>query len=116
MDRRGSDREFLPDEPDKNWGWVTGEEFGYTNWHEGQPDNHQMLQSHLHYWDVGSGLMIETIQPQWDDANAFYNYAAFIVEYSSVPVPEPNSILLGLAGLIAIACLWLLCKRPAGLR
>lgn len=36
------------------WCWVSGEPFGYKNWHGNEPDNHMGVQHHALYW-VGRG-------------------------------------------------------------
>lgn len=92
----------LQDNPralDTGWKWVTGEEFSYTNWHPGQPDDQLGDQDRLHYWDSGDGLTMQTIKPQWDDQQRWiFTNRAFIVEYDVIPVPEPSALWLGLAG------------------
>ena len=46
------------------WEWVTGEEFTYTNWNDGGPDNSGGNQ---HYLDLGWGNRPDG---KWDDTNA----------------------------------------------
>ena len=71
-------------EPDVGWQWVTGEDWNYTNWAPGQPDD---------AWG-GQDALVFTDQPgKWDDFDDWP--VSFIVE-----TPEPATLLLfGVGGL-----------------
>jgi len=55
----------------ENWKWVTGEDFSYTNWNKGQPDNYQKKENKLHLFgsfkwnDAGDNWKIGYIC-EWD--------------------------------------------------
>jgi len=73
-------------EPADCWAWVTGEQWDYTNWQPGEPNNGVGgTQHYLHYWP-DSGI--------WDDMENRDVMDSFVIEYA---VPEPGT--LGLLGI-----------------
>lgn len=78
-------------EPASCWAWVTDEEWDYTNWVIGEPNNGRGgTQHYLHYWQTPG---------MWDDMDNRDTMSGFVIEYS---IPEPGTLgLLGL-GLLAI--------------
>jgi hypothetical protein len=73
-------------EPDTGWQWVTGEEWKYTNWGIGQPDDAWGGQDYLSFWENNT----------WDD-----NYLNSLNFPSIVEIPEPATLLLlGLGGFV----------------
>jgi len=78
-------------EPENCWAWVMGEEWDFTNWEVGEPNNGVGgTQHYLHYWSTPG---------MWDDMENRAVMSGFVVEYS---VPEPGTLgLLGL-GLLAL--------------
>jgi len=75
-------------EPDTGWQWVTGEEWNYTNWATGQPDDAHGGQDYLTFY----------YDKTWDD-----NYVNIRPYPSIVEIPEPATVLLlGLGGLVVL--------------
>jgi hypothetical protein len=106
-------------EPAGNWVWVTGEEWSYTNWALGQPDDERFVadENRLQFdWWAG-GTAQYPANGYWNDLSSLLlsgsvesNLAGnptggYIVEYDRNPnaaVPIPSTMLLfgsGLAGL-----------------
>jgi hypothetical protein len=79
------------DEPAGNWAWVTGEEWSYTNWRSGEPNDKYSYEDYLQFYGGAGGT--------WND---FLNDAVrdYVVEY---PVPEPSTALLFAIGLTGLA-------------
>jgi hypothetical protein len=79
--------------PNDGWQWVTGEDWNYTNWNGGEPNDYYGPNSEQSLGIYANGL--------WNDEGALSLVSGFVVE--SQPVPEPASMaVLGL-GLAAIA-------------
>lgn len=72
-------------EPAGNWQWVTGEAFGYTNWHpSGEPSNANNNENQLQLLNNGYWNDLGTSEP---GGSPLYDLP-YIVEFS---VPEPAS-------------------------
>ena len=61
-----------------NWTWASGEDFAYTNWHSGQPDNYQGglgAEDFLQFWG-------NAISPTWNDApsNILHPVKSYVLE------------------------------------
>jgi hypothetical protein len=73
-------------EPDTGWQWVTGEEWNYTNWGSGQPDDAWGGQDYLTFWYDNT----------WCDD--FIRRSPSIVEVPAV-IPAPGALMLGGIGV-----------------
>ncbi|MCI0362756.1 MAG: hypothetical protein L0Y44_12670 [Phycisphaerales bacterium] len=82
------------DAPDEGWSWVTGEEWSFTNWGKGEPNDAFKPESHLAMYVPGAEL-----GKGWGDypgaAFSWFGISGFLVEYD---VPAPSALaLVGMA-------------------
>ncbi|MCR5781174.1 MAG: leucine-rich repeat protein [Clostridia bacterium] len=68
------------EEQDGTWKWVTGEEFAYTDWNDGQPDNCDTGEDRLMAYSTKANI-------KWNDVSATYTLSSFIME-TSQPMPD----------------------------
>jgi hypothetical protein len=97
-------------EPGGGWSWVNGEGaipdtaslIPYANWAPGEPNDHNGGEMFLMIYGGASfnGL--------WNDAAVVPNIAGYVIEYDNVEsdnvVPEPATLILVGAGVLAVAC------------
>ena len=69
--------------PDRDWAWVSGEPWGYTNWSPDEPSNDG---AYVNFLDKSQGVMAST----WNDEGKVGLVFAYIVEY----VNNPHGILV----------------------
>lgn len=95
-DREGGDlwlggfQEEGTDEPSADWEWVTGENWSYTNWGAGQPDNSNE-QDCLQMWGGGD-------PGDWDDTQCDESQYS-VCEWDTQPKPVPALPFWALGGL-----------------
>lgn len=66
-------------ESEGDWKWVTGEEWSYTNWNDGQPDNAGGKENYLHVYTENSRFA------KWNDLpNTYSTGVSFICEYDAI--------------------------------
>jgi hypothetical protein len=84
-----------------NWNWVTGEKFKYTDWAPTEPNDHTGpgSEQNLAIWGLGHG----TASLEWNDEGNVNNITGYIIERSAPAVPEPGSLALMGAGMLALA-------------
>jgi hypothetical protein len=91
--------------PATNWNWVTGEPWGYTNWHPGEPNDFQGLaQDRLMYIDEGTSVLrASTWNDEVSGGYGGHPPIAYVVE----SVPEPRTLfLLAIGATSVIAYAW----------
>ena len=100
--------------PRAGWQWVTGEDWAYSNWEGGEP-NDGGGPDHLYYLQICGN---DTNAPgKWCDDSPETNVgrvAGYLVEFggTAVPVPEPMTLtLLGLG--LGVTALWTRARRRA---
>ncbi len=78
-----------------NWSWVTGEDWGWANWYNGEPNDFYGpgSEQHLAMWGKYNW--------RWNDEVNLCNMSGYIAECA--PVPEPATMLLLGCGLIGLA-------------
>lgn len=83
--------------PGKNWQWVTGESWEYTNWEAGEPNDFygRGSEQHLALRKIGGAW-------KWNDEGNVFNITGYIAE-SYTQAPLPGALLLMCTGLTALA-------------
>ncbi|HOX01826.1 MAG TPA: hypothetical protein P5555_20695 [Candidatus Paceibacterota bacterium] len=77
-------------EPAGGWQWITGENWDYTNWGTGEPNDASGLGSEQH---LGVGWWpADWDDPAWNDEGALGNIVGFVVEYEGVERPVAECV------------------------
>jgi hypothetical protein len=82
--------------PTAGWSWVTGEDFAYTGWNEGEP-NHLFLaggdEDALHFSTTELGTI--KLPGGWNDIFSRRNDPiGYFVEFERSAIPEPSTLAL----------------------
>lgn len=78
-------------EPGGNWQWLSGEPFTYTNWNPGEPNNSDGDSNALEYFTANYPTRGST----WNDINKDRTEPiSYVVEYNTLPIPEPGTAVL----------------------
>lgn len=75
QDRRAPDYK----EPAGGWRWVTGEPWGYTAWHEGEPNHAESDSDVAMFWS----------NDRWNDAPLSWKVGPYVVEFDTTG-PDPS--------------------------
>lgn len=87
-------------DPSNNWYWVTGEQFGYTNWANNQPDGYGWEYArYLNYFEWGQNRMADT----WNDIGDDDRVHSFVIEYDVIPECESAPMLVLGAVVVMLA-------------
>lgn len=70
-------------EPGGNWQWVTGEQWDYTSWNGGEPNN-SGNEDALAYWNDNGG---------WNDWGQGNSGSGYIVEFDLNVLPQPTELV-----------------------
>jgi hypothetical protein len=97
--------------PDAGWQWLRPEQWDYTNWAPGEPNDEGVAGGDERYLTMWVRYFLSGVDYRgtWNDENATSQSSAasmgFIVEYeaSGTPVPEPAAALLALLGGALVA-------------
>jgi hypothetical protein len=86
--------------------WVTGEPLTYTNWLPGEPNNgFPCCAPDEDYGELVVVPIPEWVVPGWNDlpnAGPDFQPILGIVEFNTNPIPEPTTVSISAAGLLAL--------------
>ena len=82
----------------RNWHWVTGESFRYTNWLPTQPDNSHGIENKLQIVRIlhSDAQQVRGRQGQWNDnSNDNFGWGSYglIIEWDDAQVSQPNTLI-----------------------
>ncbi len=93
-------------EPDGGWTWVTGEQWSYTNWYPGEPNNHYGGDDGVHPYGYPNDVLEVWAGGQWNDYvsdASEWDRDGYIVEWDfAAPAPVANftaNVTFGVAPL-----------------
>jgi hypothetical protein len=88
------------DAPGEGWEWVTGEEWNFTNWAKGEPNDATEAESHLAMYVPNPDLGEFGWSDQVGAPTHWFGISGFLVEYD---VPAPGVLVLFMLPFVAVS-------------
>ena len=83
--------------PDQGWEWITGEQWNFTDWGKGEPNDGFGPESHLAMIVPNSELGIFGWGDYPGDPANWFGISGFLVEY---PLPSPGALPLAVLAMV----------------